>query len=150
MAAISQTTISNACSWISFETSLKFVPKRPNNNIPVLVQIMACRRPGDQPLSEPIMVRLPMHICVNSELTISRLHITYFSCPIIHTARQWHCPALCKISEWLGKWNGCYGRLKFREILFKISFVCTLILQRPPGSMSWIGVQLEISKCQYR
>ena len=34
------------------------------NNIPVLLQIMAWRRPGGKPLSEPIMVVLPTHICV--------------------------------------------------------------------------------------
>ena len=40
--------------WIMIKISLKFVPKGPINNIPVLVQIMAWRRPGDKPLSEPI------------------------------------------------------------------------------------------------
>ena len=49
---------------ISIEISLKFVPKGPINNIPALVQIMARRRPGDKPLSEPMMVNLPTHICV--------------------------------------------------------------------------------------
>ena len=34
------------------------------NKIPALVQIMAWRRPGDKPLSEPMLVRLPTHICV--------------------------------------------------------------------------------------
>ena len=34
------------------------------NNIPTLVQIMAWRRPGDKPLSEPMMVILLTHICV--------------------------------------------------------------------------------------
>ena len=48
----------------SIKISLKFVPKCPNNNIPALVQIMAWRRPGDKPLSEPMMVRLLTHICV--------------------------------------------------------------------------------------
>ena len=37
--------------------SMKFVPKGPNNNIPALVLIMAWRRQGDKPLSEPLMVR---------------------------------------------------------------------------------------------
>ena len=41
--------------WISINISLKFVPKGPINNIPPLVQIMAWRRTGDKPLSEPIM-----------------------------------------------------------------------------------------------
>ena len=50
--------------WIPIKISLKFVPKGPINNIPALDQIMAWRRPGDKPLSEPIMVRLATHICV--------------------------------------------------------------------------------------
>ena len=50
--------------WISIEVSLKFVRKGPNNNIPALVQIMTWRWPGDKPLSEPMMVNLPTHICV--------------------------------------------------------------------------------------
>ena len=49
---------------ISIKMSLKFVPKGPVNNIPVLVQIMAWRRPDTKPLPEPMMVRLPTHICV--------------------------------------------------------------------------------------
>ena len=44
--------------------SLKFVPKGPINNIPALVQIMVWRRPGDKPISEPVMVSLLTHICV--------------------------------------------------------------------------------------
>ena len=49
---------------ISIKFSLKFVPKGPINKIPALFQIMAWRRPGDKPLSGPMMVRLPTHICV--------------------------------------------------------------------------------------
>ena len=50
--------------WISMNISLKFVPKGPINNIPALVQIMAWHWQGDKPLSEPLMVRLSMHICI--------------------------------------------------------------------------------------
>ena len=50
--------------YISFKISLTFVPKGPVNNIPALVQIMACRRPGDKSLTEPMMVSLLTHICV--------------------------------------------------------------------------------------
>ena len=50
--------------WISLKISLKFFPKGPINNIPALVLIMAWRRPGDKPLSEPMMVRSLTHICV--------------------------------------------------------------------------------------
>ena len=50
--------------WILLKISLKFVPKGPINNIPSLVQIMAWCRPGDKPLSEPMIVSLLTHICV--------------------------------------------------------------------------------------
>ena len=49
---------------IAIKISLKCVPKGPINNIPALVQIMAWCRPGDKPLSEPMMVSLPTHMCV--------------------------------------------------------------------------------------
>ena len=49
---------------ISIKISLKFVPNGPINNIPSLIQIMAWHRPGDKPLSEPMMVRSLMHIWV--------------------------------------------------------------------------------------
>ena len=49
---------------ISIKISMKFVPKGPTNNCPSLVQTMAWRRPGDKPLSEPMMVRLLTDICV--------------------------------------------------------------------------------------
>ena len=42
--------------------SLQFVRKGPINNNPALVQIMAWRRPGDKPLSAPMLVSLPTHI----------------------------------------------------------------------------------------
>ena len=50
--------------WIPMKISMKFVPKGPINNIPTLVQIMAWRRPGDKPLSEPMMISLTTHICI--------------------------------------------------------------------------------------
>ena len=50
--------------WIPIKISLKFIPKGPINNISELVQIMAWRRPGDKPLSEPMLVSLLTHICV--------------------------------------------------------------------------------------
>ena len=50
--------------WISHKISPKFVPEVQINNIPALVQIMAWRRPGDKPLSEPMMLNVLTHICV--------------------------------------------------------------------------------------
>ena len=49
---------------ILIQILLKFVPKSSIDNKPSLVQVMAWRRPGDKPLSEPMMVRLPTHICI--------------------------------------------------------------------------------------
>ena len=49
---------------VSTNISLKFVPEGLINNIPALVQIMAWRRPGAKPLSEPMMFNLLTHICV--------------------------------------------------------------------------------------
>ena len=46
---------------VLIKISLKFVAKGPINNIPALVQIMAWRRPGDKPLSEPMLVSLLTH-----------------------------------------------------------------------------------------
>ena len=42
-----------------------FFPKGPINDIPALFQIMARRRPGDKSLSEPMVVSLLTHLCVN-------------------------------------------------------------------------------------
>ena len=58
--------------------SLKFVPKGSINNIPALVQIMAWRRPGDKPLSEPMMDSLLMHICVTRPQWVKSNHYSLF------------------------------------------------------------------------
>ena len=70
VAAVSKTIFWYALSWMKMcafllRFLLKFVPKLRNYNIRAMVQIIAWRRPGNKPLSGPIMVTLPtMHICV--------------------------------------------------------------------------------------
>ena len=54
----------NENTWISNKNSLKFDPKGPINNITAFVRIMVWHRPGDKPLFEQMMVRLPTHMCV--------------------------------------------------------------------------------------
>ena len=61
---------------ISIKISLKFVPKGPINTILALVQIMAWRRSGEKPLSEPMMVSLPTHICVTRPQWVNTLRLT--------------------------------------------------------------------------
>ena len=63
--------------WISLKISLKFVPKIRINNILTLVQIMAWRRPGDKPLSEPMMITLPTHICDTRPQWVKRYDIIW-------------------------------------------------------------------------
>ena len=67
----------NENTWISIEISLKFVPMGPKNNIAALVQIMAWRRPGDKPLSEPMMVRLLTHKFVTQPQWVNSLWRIY-------------------------------------------------------------------------
>ena len=64
--------------WISIKMSLKFVPNGPIINIPALVQIMAWRRPGDKPLSEPMMVSLMTRICVTQPQWVNWVTATHW------------------------------------------------------------------------
>ena len=85
MADISQMTFPNVFSSMKmfefFKISLKFVPKGQINNIPALVQIMAWRRSGDKPLSEPMMVSLPTHICVTRPQRVNASFYCVIDCP---------------------------------------------------------------------
>ena len=79
--------------WIMLRISLKFVPKIPINNIPALVQIMAWSRPGDKPLSEPMMVSLLTHICDTQPQWVT---VTWDACRV--NLLIWHyCPRLVSI-----------------------------------------------------
>ena len=68
MVAIFQTTLWNAFSWTKVpEFRWRFhwgLFLRVQNSTPALVQIMAWRRSGAKPLSEPMMVSLLTHMCV--------------------------------------------------------------------------------------
>ena len=67
-----QTTFSNV---FSLKISLEFIAKVAINNIPALVQIMACRRRGDMPLSEAMMVSLLTHTCVTRPQRVKVIQI---------------------------------------------------------------------------
>ena len=81
---------------ISITISLKFDPEGPINKIPALVQIMAWRRPGDKPLSEPMMVRLLTHIYVIRPQWV----------------KTWHMPCLLSLIRAMGcrTLHGIYAR----------------------------------------
>ena len=65
----------------------------PINNIPAMVQIMAWRRPGDKPLSEPMVVSLATHICVARPQWVN-----YPGCNT-KTIYWWICHKLVKIGR---------------------------------------------------
>ena len=74
--------------WISINISMKFVSKGQINNILGLVHIMACCLVGTKQLSEPMTVRLPMHICITWPQWVIRSQWVnmdeWFGCPDIH------------------------------------------------------------------
>ena len=102
---------------ISLKISLKFVLMVRINNIPALVQIMAWRRPGDKPLSEPMMVRLLTHICV--------------------TRPQWVLTKRTKKVHW--PWKVILGYRS--ENLQDTKFISRLIFWLPVENTLWIESQ---------
>ena len=84
--------------WISIKNSPKFVLKRPIYDIPALIQIIAWRRPDDRPLSQPMVVRLPTHVCVTRSQwvlflwrileCIHNVQINLYERPISHYIQQ--------------------------------------------------------------
>ena len=79
---------------ISIKISLKFVPKGPINNNPALVQIMAWRWSGHQPLCEPMMASLLTHICVTRpqwvEMKVIWFFVVYHPLLIILNRLEFH------------------------------------------------------------
>ena len=91
--------------WVSIKISLKFVPKGSISNIPTLVQIMAWRRPGDKPLSEPIVVNLWR---INASLGLNEL-IKAESCVDIITYPYQNLQA--GLTHWGRATHICVGKL---------------------------------------
>ena len=103
---------------ILIKFSLKFVPKGPINNIPALVQIMAWRRPGDKPLSEPVMVSLLTHICVTRSQWVNTLKPNKAICSRhfqIHFLYEQFC-ILLQVSEQ----NYARGQIGYKPTLVQI------------------------------
>ena len=80
MAANFKRIFLNENVWISIKISLMYVPKGPMNNNPALVQIMAWCRPGDKPLSEPMVIILPTHVWVTRTQWVNYLFFTGTDC----------------------------------------------------------------------
>ena len=75
----------NGDIWMSMNISLKFVPKGHISDIPALIQIMAWRRPGDKPLSEPKLFNLT-DACIYASLGLNELkNLMYVYCSYLIT-----------------------------------------------------------------
>ena len=111
---------SNVRIWIKI--SLKFVPKGPINNNPVLVQIMAWRRLGDKPLSEPIMVNLLTHICVTWPQWVKLNHsLTFLPSTAQHP---------CVIITWMDDSIWIICKYNQRDTKFEWPFLIVFITQQ--------------------
>ena len=93
----------------SLQNPVKCVSTVRINNKPALVQIMAWRRPGDKPLSEPMMVNLLTHICVTRPQWVNqwqqkvRFHLKisrFFSGNI-----KWYLRLVTKIQQYRPSWT---------------------------------------------
>ena len=113
--------------WISIKISLKFVTKGPINNIPASVQIMAWRRRGDKPLSEPMMVRLPTYLCVTRPQWVKLITFRLFGVTPQHNIAWTHRKLDLNIICWT------YIKLHilfFQETPFEMPFYSDHILSR--------------------
>ena len=92
--------------WMLIKISLKFINRGPIGNIPALVQIMAWRRPGDKPLSEPMLISLLTHICVTRPRWVKLLCTLKYTC-CIFAFKNVNISHLMNI-------NHIYAHMKFR------------------------------------
>ena len=151
---------------ISIKISLKFVPKGLINSIPVLVQIMAWRRPGDKPLSEPMMVNLLTHICVTRPQWVNSVYIEQYA--FADTTHRYHQVPLYVISNLQKKQKNMYYVLNCRHgehksVVFIPSIACIVgwqfFIQYPrmkarPVNCAYCGksglqILLEVFTCVY-
>ena len=137
--------------WIWIKISLKFVPKVPINNIPALFQKMAWRRPGDKPLSEPMMDWWPRSPTVFLPASGSRPFRRIL--PIISLTNLLEANKIAGFYQFLAKtsgYPGVYakfsGRLSEKPFPWLIQkFPCILI-----SKTVQLGCQLNLSEGQKR
>ena len=112
----------NENMWILIKIWRKFVPKY---DIPALVQIMVWRRPGDKPLYEAMLVRLPTHICALSLSELMGFCDPVYATPYLHWrgAREDTCtdtevPSTRPKSELLASFSTSRTSLKLKKYTF--------------------------------
>ena len=106
----------NENAWISIKFSLNIVPDGPIDNILTLVQIMAWRRLGDKPLSEPMMVLLLTHIWVTRPQWVKAMAVRFPGNQWVVSSHLYHKKRSCLWLVFIGHFI-----LNF-EIWLKVSF----------------------------
>ena len=116
--------------WITIKNSLKFVPKGLINNIPALVQVMAWRRPGDKPLSEPMLISLPTHICITRPQWVNesdqwQYFIYYESLRMASWLTHLPMDKMAAVSQTI--FSDAFSWMKI--FVFRLKFLCSLLLR---------------------
>ena len=133
--------------WIPIEISLTFVPKGWINNNPALFQKMAWRRPGDKPLSEPMMVSSLTHICVTRSQWVKTKQRGFVFKKTIYlylpkrsnalTLHQVHCPSMCN-----GMWFSVHAKNAGLPLLYNHSnnnfLTADLAIPEPQGPVTTV------------
>ena len=145
----------NENAWITIKISLTLVLRGLINNIPALVQMMAWHRPGDKPLSEPMMVvywRKYAFLGLN-ELRVLPFHVLQAVCgreegTLCIGERAWGERAQLKTidvqrAEDLGESTGfvfeasLVTSAKWRRIYMFSPLFIMLFIQQPFGISTW-------------
>ena len=121
---------------ISIKFSLKYVRKGPIDNNPALFQIMAWCRSGDKPLSEPMMISLPTHMCVTRPQWVNRpqwVEYLPYILPHIPELNIHHVHLYFLQCLW-SVWDPCYIKLKIKLVFIVIvinqKYMCIFLVQR--------------------
>ena len=92
------------------EISLKYVPYGPVDNMAALVQIMAWRRTGDRPLSEPMLVCF-IDAYMRHSTSMSQSAVTLHNCSVY----RWTC-----VAQFLYEFLVTNCHLKFLNIMWPV------------------------------
>ena len=104
--------------WILINISWKFVHEGRIDNITALVQVMAWHRPGDKPLSEPMIILLT-HICATRHQWVNEVRTNTkcsFFCSNKYNAKQNNRCFSISFSAKFGKWSSILTGFIIRNI----------------------------------
>ena len=108
------------------QISLKFVSKDPIKNKPVFVQIMAWRRTGDKPLSEPMMPYLLMQILSTQPQWVNWIWYHKF-----YPSETWYWCLYCRSRPRLCTLCGCLAEV---HVVIWSPLLGTSLTKEPSGS----------------